>query len=104
MIKLMVPKGLNERQEAEWWDAHMDVVESNLLEAMENGTIKTGNAERLLREARELEKVSLARKDIERAKKLSKKRKVDYETFVRNLFHQAIEREEQSAKRHKKTA
>jgi hypothetical protein len=104
MIKLVVPKGLNERQEAEWWDAHMDVVESNLLEAMENGTIKTGNAERLLREARELEKVSLARKDIERAKKLSKKRKVDYETFVRNLFHQAIEREEQSAKRHKKTA
>jgi len=82
----------------------MDSVESNLLEAMEGGTIKQGNAERLLREARELEKVSLARKDIERAKKLSKKRKVDYETFVRNLFHQAVEREEQSAKRHKKTA
>lgn len=104
MIKLVVPEGLNEQQEAEWWDAHIDAVGSNLLEAMENGTIKQGNAERLLREARELEKVSLARRDIERAKKLSKKRKVDYETFVRNLFHQAVEREEQSAKRHKKTA
>jgi predicted DNA binding CopG/RHH family protein len=104
MIKLAVPKGLSERQEAEWWDAHQEALESNFLEAMENGTIKSGNAERLLREARESEKVSLARKDIERAKKLSKKRKVDYETFVRNLFHQAVEREEQSAKRHKKTA
>jgi predicted DNA binding CopG/RHH family protein len=104
MIKLAVPKGLSERQEAEWWDAHQEALESNFLEATENGTIKSGNAERLLREARESEKVSLARKDIERAKKLSKKRKVDYETFVRNLFHQAVEREEQSAKRHKKTA
>jgi hypothetical protein len=104
MINLAVPKFATAREEAEWWDAHMDALESNLLEAMENGTIKRGNAERLLREARELEKVSVARKDIERAKKLSKKRKVDYETFVRNLFHQAIEREEQSAKRHKKTA
>jgi predicted DNA binding CopG/RHH family protein len=104
MIKLVVPKGLSEQQEAEWWDAHQEALESNFLEAMENGTIKSGNAERLLREARESEKVSLARADIERAKKLSKKRKVDYETFIRNLFHQAIEREEQSVKRHKKTA
>jgi hypothetical protein len=66
MIKLVVPKGLNERQEAEWWDAHMDAVESNLLEAMENGTIKRGNAERLLREARDREKITLPSPDVDR--------------------------------------
>jgi hypothetical protein len=66
MIKLVVPKGLNERQEAEWWDAHMDAVESNLLEAMENGTIKRGNAERLLREARDREKTTLPSPDVDR--------------------------------------
>jgi predicted DNA binding CopG/RHH family protein len=105
MIKLMVPEGLSEQEEAEWWDAHQDALESNLLEAMENGTIKRGNAERLLREAQESEKVSLARADLERAKKLSEKRKTDYETYVRTVFHQAIEREEAALKKlRKKTA
>ena len=104
MIKLVVPEGLSEQQEAEWWDAHQDALESNLLEAMENGTTKYGNAERLLRRAQESEKVTIARADAERAKKLSKKRKVDYETYVKNLFHQAVEREEQSIRRRKKTA
>jgi hypothetical protein len=105
MIKLVVPKGLNERQEAEWWDAHMDAVESNLLEAMENGTIKRGNAERLLREARESEKVSLARADLDRVRALSKKKRLDYETYVKTLFHEAIEREEAALKKgRKKTA
>ncbi len=105
MIKLVVPKGLKEQEEAEWWDAHQEALESNLLEAMENGTIQRGNAERLLREARESEKVSLARADLERAKKLSEKRKTDYETYVRTVFHQAIEREEAAFKKgRKKTA
>jgi len=44
----------------------MDELESNLLEAMENGTIKRGNAERLLREAREREKVAQPRSDVDR--------------------------------------
>jgi hypothetical protein len=66
MIKLVVPKFATEREEAEWWDAHMDALESNLLEAMENGTIKRGNAERLLREAREREKTTLPSPDADR--------------------------------------
>ncbi len=39
MTKLVVPKFATEREEAEWWDTHKDVVEANLLEAMRNGTI-----------------------------------------------------------------
>jgi hypothetical protein len=67
MIKLVVPRFATEREEVEWWDAHMDIVESNLLEAMENGTIKRGNAERLLREAREREKTTVPSPDVDRA-------------------------------------
>jgi hypothetical protein len=66
MIKLVVPKFATEQEEAGWWDAHMDALESNLLEAMENGTIKRGNAERLLREAREREKTTLPSPDVDR--------------------------------------
>ena len=105
MIKLVVPKGLSERQEAEWWDAHQEALETNFLEAMENGTIKRGNAERLLREARESEKVFLARADLDRVRALSKKKRLDYEAYVRTLFHEAIEREEAALKKgRKKTA
>lgn len=104
MIKLTVPKGLSERQEAEWWDAHQAELEANFVKAIQTGNIQRNTAQRLLREARESEKVSLAYADLERAKKLSKKRKLDYETFVRNLFHQAVEREEAASKRRKRTA
>jgi len=46
----------------------VDALESNLLEAMENGTIKRGNAERLLREAREREKATPPGPDVDRKK------------------------------------
>jgi hypothetical protein len=46
MKKLTVPKFANEREEAEWWDAHMGAVEGNLYEA-----IRTGQAKVLTREA-----------------------------------------------------
>ena len=41
MKKMVVPKFATEREEAEWWDAHMDVVEDNLFEAIGSGTAKT---------------------------------------------------------------
>jgi len=58
MMKLIVPKFATESEEAEWWDAHQETLESNFLEALENGAITSGNAERLLSEALELEKFS----------------------------------------------
>jgi hypothetical protein len=38
MKKLVIPKFASEREEAEWWDAHAEVVQANLLEAMRSGT------------------------------------------------------------------
>jgi hypothetical protein len=66
MMKLVVPKFATESEEAEWWDAHQEALESNFLEAMENGTIQWGNAERLLREAREREKATPPNSDVGR--------------------------------------
>jgi hypothetical protein len=40
MEKLVVPKFATEAEEAEWWDQHMDVVEANLIEAAERGTLR----------------------------------------------------------------
>jgi hypothetical protein len=38
MKKLIVPKFPTEAEEAAWWDNHMDVVEENLVEAIQGGT------------------------------------------------------------------
>jgi len=99
MIKLVVPKCATEKEEAEWWDAHMDIVESNLIEAMRNGTAGRGTAKRLMQEARERERIALPNADLERAKKLSRRKKVDLQTYVSELVHKALDREEAAAKR-----
>jgi hypothetical protein len=62
MKKLIVPKFPTESAEAEWWDNHinhMDVVEGNLIEAIQEGTASRGTAQRVLREARELKSVTI---------------------------------------------
>jgi hypothetical protein len=107
MKKLLVPKCATEQEEAEWWDAHMDIVESNLFEAMKNGTAGRGIVQRLLQRANELEKITihLPVSDLDRARKLCKKKNIDCESYVSTLLHQAIEREEAALKKpRKKTA
>ena len=46
MKELKPPKFKSEAEEAEWWDAHMDVVEENLIEAMKNRTAHRGTLRR----------------------------------------------------------
>jgi hypothetical protein len=48
--KLTVPKFDTEAEEARWWDEHMDIVEENLVEAMDSGTAKRGGPRRVLEE------------------------------------------------------
>ena len=50
--KLIVPKFATEAEEAQWWDDHMDIVEENLIEALENGTIGHGIVKRLADEGK----------------------------------------------------
>jgi hypothetical protein len=52
MKKLVMPKFATEREEADWWYANKGVVESNLLEAMQNGTIGRGIVQRVAREGK----------------------------------------------------
>ena len=40
MEKLVVPKFETEAEEAEWWDQHIDVVEENFIEAIEQERVE----------------------------------------------------------------
>jgi hypothetical protein len=96
MKKLIVPKFPTEAAEAEWWDSHMDVVEGNLVEAIQEGTAGRGTAQRVLREARELKSVTIQmpRADVNRAQRLSAKKGLSSETYLQTLLHEALQREE----------
>jgi predicted DNA binding CopG/RHH family protein len=97
MKKLIVPKFSTEAEEAEWWDNHMDVVEDNLLEAIQEGTAARGTAQRVLQQARELKSVTIrmAGDDVNRAERLSAKKGLSSEAYLRTLLHEALEREEE---------
>ena len=67
MKKLIVPKFSTEAEEAVWWDSHMDVVEENLVEAIQGGTAS--------------------------AERLSARKGLSSEAYLQSLLHEALERE-----------
>lgn len=108
MKKLVVPKFKTEAEEAAWWDRHMDVVEENLIEAVESGTARQGTAQRVLAEARESKNITIRMPlaDIERARRLSAKKGLGYQTYMKMLLHESLNQEEtrdqQPAKRRRR--
>ena len=91
-----VPKFENEAEEARWWDEHKAMVEENLMQAMQDRTAQLGTAQRLVREARESKNITIRMPlaDLERARKLSVSKGLAYQTLIKMLLHEALEREE----------
>src|SRR6266851_9827737 len=101
MKKLVVPKFATEREEAIWWDDHMEIVEENLVEAMKNGTAGRGTLQRLAKEMRESKNITIRMPfaDLERARKLSEKKGLGYQTYMKMLLDEALDREQAAAKK-----
>jgi predicted DNA binding CopG/RHH family protein len=91
-----VPKFPSEAEEAQWWDNHMDAVEENRLEAIQEGTTHRGTVQRVLREAGELKSITIRipGADVNRAQRLSAKKGLSSEDYLQSLLHEALEREE----------
>jgi len=86
----------NEAQEAQWWDEHRTQVEENLAKAMQQGLVQRGSAQRLMKEARASKNITIrmSLEDLERARQLSAKRGLAYQTYMKMLLHEALDREE----------
>ena len=93
-----VPKFETEKEEAEWWDANMDVVGENLLEAMEKGIAHRGGPAALLRETRNIT-IRIANGDIERARKLAEKKGFGYQTYIKMRLREGLDRKEKRARK-----
>lgn len=93
-----IPKFATEKEEAEWWDAHMDMVEEELIKAMRDGTAHRGGPAAPLRETRNIT-IRIANSDIERARKFAEKKGIGYQTYIKMLLREALDREEKRARK-----
>src|SRR5271169_4503003 len=91
-----IPEFENEAQEVAWWDDHKELIEGNLLNAMREGKAQRGSAQRLVREARLSKNITIRipLADLERARQLSARKGLAYQTFIKMLLHEALDREE----------
>jgi predicted DNA binding CopG/RHH family protein len=94
--RLKLPTFDSEVQEAAWWFEHRGQVEANLAEAMQEGKIQRGSAQRLVKEARASKNITIRMsvEDLERARQLSAKRGLAYQTYMKMLLHEALDQEE----------
>ena len=95
MKKLVVPKFATETEEAKWWDRHMDVVGKNLVGAIRSRSAKRGGPRRLIQERRESKNITIrvAVVDIERARILASERGIGYQTYMKMLLKEALDRQ-----------
>src|SRR5205823_1574800 len=94
--KMKIPKFSSEEQEARWWDDHKEQVENNLIAAMREGRAQKATAQHLIARAQGSKNITirLSLADLERARQLSAKRGLAYQTFIKMLLHEALDSEE----------
>jgi hypothetical protein len=88
--KTTMPVFRSEREEAEWWDAHPEVITRLFLKAKKEGRIKRLPA---VRGATKPVTIRLPVADLEKAQEIADKRGLPYQTYIKGLLHQALERE-----------
>ena len=98
MKKVNAPRFRTEVQEAKWWDSHMDVVEANLVEGIKTGAAQRGGPRRVIQERRQSKNITIrvAIADIERARALAAQKGIGYQTLMKMLLKQALDRESRS--------
>ena len=91
-----IPKFGSEEQEAFWWDEHKDQIERNLADAMRTGTAQRGTAQRLAKDRLASKNITIRMPlaDLERARQLSATKGLAYQTYMKMLLHEALDREE----------
>jgi predicted DNA binding CopG/RHH family protein len=87
---IVLPRFKSEAEEAKWWDAHPDVATEIMKRA-----IKSGKARRAI----PLKTVTmrLPVPDLEAAQELAARKRLPYQTYIKMLLHEALEKERRSA-------
>ena len=84
---MTIPKFKSEAEEAAWWDRHPEVIARQFQEAAEEGRIVHG-----LPKSRSVT-IRLPVGDIETARRLAEDKGLPYQTYIKMLLRQALNRE-----------
>jgi predicted DNA binding CopG/RHH family protein len=90
--RIVVPKFKTEAEEAQWWYDNRDNVEGALIDAMDNGTIQRGTAQRLTSKARASRNVTIrmAEADLDLPRKQAEEKGLPYQTYIKSVLHEAL--------------
>jgi predicted DNA binding CopG/RHH family protein len=92
---LKIPKFENEADEANWAFENRGNLAAAFLKAAEKGRVRQGTVKQ--RGVTPPTTIRLAPEDISRARALAERRGLRYQTYLKMLIHEALEREEQRA-------
>ena len=94
--RIVVPKFKTEAEEAQWWYDNREKVEDALINAMDNGTIRRGAAQRLTNEARASRNVTIrmAEADLDLARRQAEEKGLPYQTYIKSVLHEALVKQE----------
>jgi predicted DNA binding CopG/RHH family protein len=93
---LIIPQFHNEREEAAWWEKHRAAVEADLRAAMrQRKTISLHDVLAQARRKKDLLPVTirLASEDIATARQLADDKGIGYQTYIKLLLHDALQKE-----------
>jgi predicted DNA binding CopG/RHH family protein len=90
------PRFKTEKEEAEWWDSNQDYILQQFKRAKANGTLGHGTQLRLAKEklAAKSTTIRLDEGDLSLAKKQAESKGLRYQTYVKMLLHEALQKEE----------
>jgi predicted DNA binding CopG/RHH family protein len=95
MEPLKIPEFKNETDEANWAFENRDGLAAAFLKAAEEGRVRQGTLKQ--RGVTPPTTIRLAPEDISRARTLAERRGLRYQTYLKMLIHEALEREEKKA-------
>ncbi len=88
--RLTIPKFRTEAEEAEWWDSHPEVATEIMKRALKSGKARRGVPLKTVT-------MRLPVPDIKAAQDLAERKGLRYQTYIKMLLHEALERERHSA-------
>lgn len=90
ITKARTPEFKSEKEEAEWWDAHPEVITDLFVKAGKAGKISRLPVQRGATKSVTL-RMPVA--DMQMAQQIALKRGLPYQKLIKGLLHQALERE-----------
>ena len=95
METLTIPKFENETDEANWLFENREGLAAAFLQAAQEGRVRQGTLRQ--RGITPPTTIRLAPEDISRARTLAERRGLRYQTYLKMLIHEALEREQRLA-------